>query len=238
MLAETLNDHRQTTLLASLRQSQAFATLSSEDIEAIAAGCHVRSLQKGETLFREGDPAEGFYVVQQGQIAISVLNPDGRERTICVFRPPESFAEIALATAQNYPANATALEPSRVILVRKAHFRELIVRKPDLALRMLAAMSMHLKTLVTLLRDSRGRQIEARLADWLLQQSPAAAAGCPAVFTLPIAKKVLAGQLGVAGETLSRTFARFRDENILRVAGSKITVMDSQKLRAYAEGNA
>jgi CRP/FNR family transcriptional regulator len=230
-------DHHLTVLIAGLRQCRMFAGLSSEDLATIAEGCRIRSLEKREVLFREGEPVDGFHVIQLGQVGIFFVTPDGREQIFSVFRAPESFAEAAMAM-DRYPANAMALEYSRVILVRKAHFRDVLSRKPDLALQMLASMSLHLKELLRLLQDSRGRQVESRLAEWLLRQSPAAAAGCPAVFDLPVAKNVLASQIGVTSETLSRTFARLRKEGVIRVAGSRIYVLDGARLRAYAGATA
>lgn len=212
-----------------------FADLPTEDLETIAGDASLRTLEKGETLFREGEKAAGFYVVQTGRISIYRLTPDGREQIICIFEPPESFAEVVLATVETYPANAAAIEPSQVILINKAHFRDLVCRKPELALHMLASMSLHLKFLVQSLHDFKGRQIEGRLADWLLKQSPAAAAGCPTVFEMQISKKTLAGQLGVTSETLSRTFARFKREGLIRVVGPKIMITDLQGLRGYTE---
>ncbi len=227
-------EHRHTALIASLRRCRMLDGVPADDLSAIAEGCELRSLQKGEVLFLEGQSAQGFYVIQLGQIGVFFVTPEGREQIFSVFRAPESFAEVVMAM-NRFPASAKALEYSRVILVRKANFRDLLARKPDLALQMLASMSMHLKELLRLLQDSRGRQVEARLAEWLLQQSPAAAAGCPAVFDLPVAKKVIASQLGVTSETLSRTFARFRNEKVIRVVGARIFVLDGAKLRAYAE---
>lgn len=231
----SMRDHRLAALVASLRACPMFDALPHADLEAIAEGCQLRRLQKGEILFHEGDAAEGFYVIQLGQIGVFFITPEGREQIFSVFRAPESFAEVVMAM-HRFPAGAKALEYSCVILVRRAPFRELLGRKPELALQMLASMSMHLKELLRLLQDSRGRQIEARLAEWLLQQSPAAAAGCPAVFELPVAKKVLASQLGVTSETLSRTFARFRSEKVIQVIGATICVLNSARLRAYAVG--
>ena len=224
--------------MACLRQSRIFAGLPHEDLAAVAEGCRVRTLRKDEILFQQGDPVEGFYVVQLGQVGIFFVTPDGREQMFSVFRAPDSFGEAALVMMDRYPAGAIALEPSRVILVRRGHFKELIARKPQLALTMLGSMSLHLKELLNLLQNSRGRVVEARLAEWILRHSPAAAAGCPAVFDLPVAKKVIAGQLGVTSETLSRTFARFRDERIIRVNRSTICVVDGARLRAYDEGTA
>lgn len=226
---------RQVAISATLRQSRLFSALSTEDLAAVAEGSTLRTLQKGESLFREGEKSEGFYVMQTGSVSIFRLTPDGREQIICVFRPPESFAEVTLATVETYPANAIALEPSRVIVVNRGHFRELVRRQPELALHMLGSMSLHLKHLVQSLQDIKGRQIEHRLADWLLRQSPSAAVGCPVLVELGITKKVLAGQLGVTSETLSRTFARFRAEGLIQVRGACIQIIDGPGLRAYAE---
>ena len=223
---------RKTALVATLRKSRMFADLPAADIEAIAEGCTIRSLEKGETLFREGEKAAGFYVVQSGQISIFRVTPDGREQIICIFQAPESFAEVTLATVEAYPANAAALEPSQVVLVNKTRFRELVCRKPELALHMLASMSLHLKHLVQSLHDLKGRPIESRLAEWLLQHVPSTT-DRTASFELPITKKTLAGQLGVTSETLSRTLARFKKEKLIRVSGPAIDIVDRDGLRAY-----
>jgi len=230
-VSDTFSALRRTALIATLRQSRMFADLSSENLEAVADVCTVKSLEKGEMLFREGDKAEGFYVLQTGAISVFKITPDGREQIICVFRPPESFAEVTLATLEAYPANGVALDNAKVILVQRAGFRDLICRKPELSLHMLASMSLHLKHLVQTLQDYKGRQIEGRLADWLFKHLPAGAT----VFELPVTKKNLAGQLGVTSETLSRTFARFRDEGLIRVEGPRVHVLNSAGLRAYID---
>lgn len=222
-------DLRRTALIATLRQTRMFADLGPEDIGAVAEACTMRTLEKGEALFREGDRSEGFYVAQSGAISVFKVTPDGREQIICVFRAPESFAEATLATIETYPANAVALEPSRIIVVQRAAFRELLRRKPELSLQMLGSMSLHLKHLVQTLQDYKGRQIEGRLVDWLLRHLPAGAE----VLELPVTKKNLAGQLGVTSETLSRTLARFRDEGLIRVDGPRIHFLDQAGLHAY-----
>lgn len=226
---DSLRVLRRTALIGTLRQSRMFADLSGENLEAVAEVCSLKSLEKGEMLFREGDKAEGFYVLQSGAISVFKLTPDGREQIICVFRPPESFAEVTLATVEAYPANGVALESSKVILVQRAGFRDLICRKPELSLHMLASMSIHLKHLVQTLQDYKGRQIEGRLADWMMRHAPAGAAS----FELPVTKKNLAGQLGVTSETLSRTLARFRDEGLIRVEGPRVHLLNQEGLRAH-----
>ncbi len=232
-MPSSVSDVRQVAISATLRQCQMFASLAPADLAAVAEACTVRSLPKGGLLFREGEKSEGFYVMQSGSVSIFRLTPDGREQIICVFHAPESFAEAAMATVETYPANAMALEPSQVIVVNKSRFRDLIRRQPELSLHMLGSMSVHLKHLVQSLQDIKSRQIEYRLAEWLLRQTPASAPGVTAICELPVTKKVLAGQLGVTSETLSRAFARFRKEKLILVEGARVHLLNPAGLRAY-----
>jgi CRP/FNR family transcriptional regulator len=234
--AESIQAMRKVAIMAALRQCPLFASLPAEDLESVVAGCSLRNLQKQETLFHEGEKVDGFFVMRSGSVSIFRVTPDGREQIIWVFRPPDSFAEATLASFDAYPANAVALEPSQVIAVHRNPFRDLVRRKPDLALHMLGSMSQHLRHLIQVIQDLKGRQVDTRLAEWFTQQSPAVAAGCPAVIDLAVSKRVLAGHLGTTSETLSRVFARFTKKGLIRVTGPRITVLNGAALRVLARG--
>ena len=158
-----------------LRGCRLFAGLPAADLEKIAAITAARSLADGEYLFHEGGPARGFYIVQQGAINVHRVNAAGKEQVIHIFRPGESFAEAALATERGYPADARAVGSSQVLMVQKDGILALIKRQPDLALRMLASMSGHLRVLVGQIEDLTLKDVETRLANWLLKRCPASA---------------------------------------------------------------
>jgi len=230
--AQGIDSIRRAALLASLRQCGMFATLPAESLEAVAVGCSLRRLDRGETLFREGDKAEGFFILRTGAVSVFRVTPDGREQIICVFRPPESFAEASLATFETYPANAVALESTQLIVVHRNEFRDLIRRNPDLSLHMLGVMSQHLRHLVQEIQQLKGHAVDERLAEWLLRQSPGTGGKGPSVVELAVSKRVLAGQIGTTSETLSRLFARLSKQGILKVVGRKVTILDHAALRA------
>jgi len=218
---------------STLRCCQLFSGLSAEDLAEIAAFAVLRNLERGAYLFRQGDASEGFYVVQRGAINVHRVSPAGKEQVIHVFRSGESFAEAAIATATGYPADARAVEPSTVLLVPKAPILELIGRRPDLALRMLGSMSQHLRVVVGMLDDLTLKDVETRLANWLLRH----AKGRAGPLQLPGTKRVLAAELGTSSETLSRTFASLRDRKIITVSGNTITIRDLEALQAILRRN-
>ncbi|MBI5381849.1 MAG: Crp/Fnr family transcriptional regulator [Opitutae bacterium] len=222
---------RATAIAASFRSCQLFIGLPASDLEAIAEFSVLKPLAKGAYLFRERDPAEGFYVVQRGAVNVHRVSQAGKEQVIHVFRPGESFAEVTLATDTGYPADARALETSSVILVPKAPFLALLGRRPDLALRMLASMSQHLRVLVGLVEDMALKDVETRLLNWLGKRCPADARS-PRDVPLGMTKRTLAAELGTSSETLSRTLARLRDERLLAVKGNTLRVLDAAGLHA------
>ena len=221
---------RQAITENTLRNCQLFVGLPGADIEAIAAFTVAKHLEKGDYLFREGDPSQGFYVVQKGGINVHRVSAAGKEQVIHIFLPTESFAEASLASAGGYPADARATETSSVLLVPKAEFVDLLRRHPELALRMLGSMSQHLRVLVGLVDDLTLKDMETRVANWLLKRCPRPVGDRAVEIRLDRTKRVLAAELGATSETLSRTLAKFRDQGLIRVSGRTITIKRPREL--------
>ncbi len=226
-----LTEFKQVAVVNTLRGCQLFAGLAPADLNAIADITVIKSLDKGGYLFREGAPAHGFYIVQKGAVNVHRVSSAGKEQIIHIFRAGESFAEATLATEMGYPADARALESTQVLLVQKAGFLDLLKRQPELALRMLASMSLHLRVLVGQLEDLTLKDVETRLANWLLKRCPNPDSPQPATFELKTTKRVLAAELGTVSETFSRTLAKFRDQRLLRVKGKTLIVLSPARLR-------
>jgi CRP/FNR family transcriptional regulator, dissimilatory nitrate respiration regulator len=222
---------RNAAISATLRSCQLFSGLPAAELESIAAFSLLRTLEKDAYLFREGDSSEGFYVVQKGAINVHRVSAIGKEQVIYVFRAGESLAEASLAGERGYPANARAIESSAVVVVPKAPFVDLLRRRPELGLRMLGSMSQHLRVLVGLVEDLTLKDVETRFINWLLKRCPRGAAG-EAAIALTMTKRVLAAEIGTSSETLSRTFARLRDANLLIVERQTLRVQNVIALEA------
>jgi len=220
-----------------LRGCRLFAGLPAEDLEKIALITTTKALATGEYLFREGEITRGFYIVQQGAINVHRVNAAGKEQVIHIFRPGESFAEAALATERGYPADARAVEASQIVMVQKDGILALIKRQPEFALRMLASMSGHLRVLVGQLEDLTLKDVETRLANWLLKRCPPPHQSTPVKIKLGTTKRTLAAELGTVSETFSRTLAKFRDQSLILVEGQVITILSPQRLAKLLENN-
>lgn len=232
-----LSELRLAALTSSLRACQLFAGLSTPDLEGVARIALLKTVAKGEFLFREGDPSHGFYIVRQGAINVHRVSPTGKEQVIHVFRPGDSFAEATLSMETGYPAGARAIESSQVVLIRKQEFLSLLRRRPELALRMIGALSIHLRVLVARLDDLTLKDVETRLANWLVKRCPDPSSHVPLTLQLPTAKRMLAAELGTIGETLSRTLAKLRQQQLIAVRGQRVTILSPARLAAFLESH-
>jgi CRP/FNR family transcriptional regulator, dissimilatory nitrate respiration regulator len=236
-MTTTISEFRQVAIANALRGCQLFAGMSLTELNAIAEITTTKAVAKGSYLFHEGDPSFGFYIVQTGAINVHRVNAVGKEQVIHVFRAGESFAEGTLGTEKGYPADARAVEASQVMLVQKAGVLALLRRHPELALRMLGSMSAHLRILVGQLEDLTLKDVETRLANWLVKRCPVPMADKPVNIELPMTKRVLAAEIGTVSETFSRTLAHFREQKLIVVKGKTITVLSPARLTALLKKN-
>jgi CRP/FNR family transcriptional regulator len=236
-MSSELKEFKKIGVINTLRGCQIFTGLSPDDLENIAEVTVIKTLSKGDYLFHEGDPAVGFYIVQRGSVNVHRVNAAGKEQIIHIFRTGESFAEVALASEKGYPADAAALEPSQILLVQKDGILALIKHQPELALRMLGSMSGHLRVLVAQLEDLTLKDVETRLANWLVKRCPNPQSEHAVKIELPMTKRVLAAELGTVGETFSRTLAKFREQDLLDVKGKTVTVLSPRRLNALLRRN-
>jgi CRP/FNR family transcriptional regulator len=102
---------------------------------------------------------------------------------------------------------------------------------------MLGAMSAHLRALVSQLEDLTLKDVETRLANWLVKQCPEPDSARPLTIQLNRTKRVLAAELGTVSETFSRTLAKFRAQKLIAVKGRTLTVLCPERLSALLRRN-
>ena len=219
-----------TDFSAIIKKCHLFYGVSEADLQLLLSILRVRKLQKGEFLFAEGAEADGFYIVSSGKVKVYKLSPDGRERILHVVQPGNSFAEAAIFDDGRYPAFATTLDTSTLLFFPKREFLSLLHHHSQLAINMIAGLSRFLRQFTVQIEDLTFRDVPARLARYLLGLgSPLATA-----VSLPVSKTQLASNLGTTSETLSRTFRKLSDEEVIAVKGKTIEIIDVERLSALA----
>lgn len=212
-----------------------FQGLSRGECEDLAMIVVDQVIRRGQTIFEEGDEGEGFYVVVSGRVKVFKLSPDGKEQILHIFGAGEPFGEAAVFAGEKFPANAEALEESRVFFFPRPAFVELIGQNPSLALNMLAVLSRRLRKLSSLVEDLSLKEVPGRLAAYLLYLSEGNKKAVE--VQLDVSKNQLASLLGTIPETLSRILAKLTREGFIKSNGPRqIRLLDRKGLEELAGG--
>lgn len=195
-----------------------FAALPARHVEGLGQLVVARDIEKGEFLFHEGQPCNGFYVLLAGAVTLSrYASEEGQETVLHQVSPGQSFAEAALFGGMPFPATAVASGASRVAFIPGIPFLAMLRENSDLALALLASQARWLQRLVTRLSQLGTQDAETRLREWLRDTS----AGTGTV-RIQGTKKTLAAQLGMSPETFSRALAAIRGKGLVEVRGPVI----------------
>jgi CRP/FNR family transcriptional regulator len=214
--------------------SQLFSQLDNRSLDDVAASASIRTASRDELLFNEGDPARAFYLVGTGRVKVFKLSADGKEQILMIAGPGDSFAEAALFSEGSYPASSQALEDTELVVIGRDRFVALLGRNPELAVNLIARLSVLLRKMTKLVEELSLTDVTTRLAHYLIGALDEQSKSKPAVITLVEKKTVLASQLGTIPETLSRSLARLIRDQIISVDGPRIEVLDRARLRQLA----
>ena len=200
-------------------KSALFHRMKPEHVGSLGSLLRLRQIEADETLFREGDDCTGFFVVLEGSIQLRRAGPDGREAVLSVLRAGQSFAEAAVFSGGPFPATAQALEPSLLAHFPKGAFLRMLKEDSDLCLGALESLASWHHRLTFQVQQLSQEDGTGRLRRWLGDQARESRDG---IVRLRVPKKVLAGQLGMAPETLSRLLRALRDRGEIREEGREI----------------
>lgn len=208
-----------------------FAGLSEQELDALLEIGRVRSHNRGEVLFADGEPAEGFFVVLTGKTKVYKLSAEGKERILHIVHPGGTFAEAAIFGEGLYPAYAEPLQNSSLLFLPKDRFLTLLENNGRMAVNMIAGLSRFLRQFTLQIEELTFKDVPSRLARYLLEVSE----GERDTFELAISKSQLASHLGTVSETLSRTFRKLAEEELVEVKGKVFTILDFDRLEDLAE---
>jgi CRP/FNR family transcriptional regulator len=220
-----------------LKKSLLFSGLEEEYLAEVAAISVKREFRKGETLFGEGEPATGFYLLASGSIKLCKISPDGKEKVLHFVHPCETFAEAAFFGDGKYPAAARALESGAALFFPRQAFMGLLERNPRFSLNLIISLSLLLRRFARQIEELSFAEVPTRLANYLIEIAAKKSTSFQGktYLDLDMKKGELASRLGTASETLSRTFRKLKEEGVLNVEGNRVIILDNARLQKLAQ---
>jgi CRP/FNR family transcriptional regulator len=209
-----------------------FSGLTEGELGFLIPKAVPRHYSKGESIFSEGEPCSGLYVVESGHVRIFKSSADGREQVLSIDGPGSSIAELPVFDGGNYPASVTAIDDATLLFVSKQDFQALCLAHPQVALKVLRVVGSRLRRLVGIIEELSFTTVRHRLASYLLRlaQKEGKRSTAGVEFALPVSNQELASQIGTVRELVSRNLSRLQSEGMLKIDGRTVTVCDLKAL--------
>ena len=223
--------------MTSIEGLKGFRHLGAADRRRVAAATRELRVDKGATLFMQGQPAEGVWAVKQGVIHIVKSGRGGRETVLEVIPPGELFGAVVALENRPYPASALAAEPSVVWCLPASLARELCQAHPTLRSAILAQVTDRLRSAHERLQSIATEPVEQRLARMLLVLAKKLGQRKDGIIVLSVTRQELADMIGSTVETTIRTTSKWQQAGIVRSSRHQLRVTDPAALEKIASGD-
>lgn len=124
-----------------LSKVPAFANLAPRELKEVAVIVHKREYRAGEPVFYQGDPGLGMYIVQDGEVSITIMGKDGNERELTVLNDGDFFGEMALLDESPRSANAICKTDCMLIGFFRPDMFELVEKNTTLGIKMVLKLA-------------------------------------------------------------------------------------------------
>lgn len=157
---------------AFLQRVYFFSDLGQDVLDRINSLCHEEQKKAGDVLFEEGDPADKFYMIQEGSVEVWKESAHGTKDLLAVHGPGHLFGEMALIDDLPRSATVVVKEPVYMITIYREDFRDIIRENSEVALSIMRSVSaMVRKSNDTYVNQLQRRNIELERANKELRQA-------------------------------------------------------------------
>lgn len=190
------------------------------------------TVPRGVVLFRPGEAVAGFALVLSGRIEVFLTGANGRELLLYAVEPGQSCVQttLGLLGAAAYSGEAVTARDTRLVMVPRALFLQLMDDSPGFRRMVFAAFAERMEGMIRLMERVSFQSVDCRLAAFLGAQAQGG--------SLTATQQEIASQIGSAREVVSRRLEAFERRGWVRRGRGRVEITDAAALArlAFAEG--
>ncbi len=203
---------------------------SFESLKKLSENKKTKTYKKREVIYSEGSYPNAVYFLKNGKIKNLKSNEFGKEYIIELHKPGDFFGYLDLLENTAYQDTAMALQDSEVVIIPKDEFNALLYNNRDVATKFIKMLSNEVREREERLLKLAYNSVRKRVAESLIMLANRYQEDKSKPFAISITREDLASIVGTATETVIRTLSDFKDEHLIEMKGSLITVLDYEKL--------
>lgn len=202
-----------------------------DDLKKLSTDRRIKLYKKKENIYNEGNNPIYLYFLAKGKIKTFKSHEYGKELITTLYKEGEFFGYTALLEEKAYSETAEALEDSEVCLIPKEDFYSLMYNNAGVMKIFVKMLSDNIIEKENQLVNLAYSSVRKRVAEALLLLQNRYNNPNDKNFSISISREDLANIVGTATESLIRTLSDFKEEKLLEIKGSNITIVNADKLK-------
>src|SRR5262245_40284576 len=208
-----------------LRAIPLFASLEETGLGEIADLLIDRKFPKDAVIFEDGSIGDYMYVIRSGEVKVTKMSEDGREKILEILGEGEFFGEMALLDRQPRSASVKPTRACTLLALSRQDFSALLRRDPDISLELIRELVRRIREADEQIRGLLFERVEARTRRLLRRRASEAVPDRPdRRATPPITHQQLADLVGTSRETITRVLKELKDSGWLEQEGKRYIV--------------
>lgn len=219
------------------KQDRLFCNLSTAALQRLGEITGSATYPKSATLFVEGQPARGVFILCAGHVKLSTSASDGKTLILRISEPGDLLGLPATISGRAYEVTADVIEPTQANFISRTDFLSFLRDYGEAALRVAQELSETYQSAFAEMRTiglshSAGEKLARFILDWGAQHKPENGS---VKFNLSLTHEEIAQMIGASRETVTRLFADFKRKNLLHIKGSSVTIKDRPGLERLTQ---
>jgi len=214
-----------------------FSGLDGPALRSVSDAARIRETKAGLSFFREGDPAESFFIVQSGSVKLTQVTPEGHQVVLRLIGAGDPFGGVAAFGGGAYPVSAEAVTDVTALEWPGPVMASLMETYPKLAINAVRFVAARLHELQVQYRQLATEKVERRVARALLRLGEQAGRRTEAgiLIDLPLSREDIVQMTGTTLYTVSRIISRFEADGLVEAGRQHIVIRDVQALTSIAD---
>lgn len=215
-----------------LRSKSFFCSLNDANLKIFESLKITNAYPKGATLFMQGQPSNGVYVLCQGRVKLSTYSKDGKAIILHIAEPGEVLGLSATVSDSFHVATAEVLESCQINFVRNAEFLNFLSHNAEACLSAVKQLSSNYQTAyLQICSLGLTSSVADKLALLFLGWCKASAIDHDGIhLKISYTHEELPQMIGTSRETVTRLLKDFKDRNLISIKGSDLFIHDKKKL--------
>ncbi|MFQ5510397.1 MAG: Crp/Fnr family transcriptional regulator [Candidatus Krumholzibacteriia bacterium] len=215
-----------------MRLQSALKDVRTNNLEAIDTTKACNSFKKGQVIFEQGSLPKGIFCIHDGKVKVYKTGDEGRDQIVRFAKNGDIMGYRSLISGERYSVSAAALEDSVVCFIPQQTFFEVLRSDEQFPMTVIRLLSGELQRAQEQIVNLAQKPVRERLAETLLilKEVYGTDNGDNATLNVKLSRDELASVVGTATETLVRTIADLKRENLIATDKKKIRILDVQGL--------